>query len=301
VTSPRVAGGALDGIHVVSIAVNVPGPVATSRLAQLGARVTKVEPPNGDPLSRYAPAWYDELRRAVEVTTLDLASATGRAALDSLLGAADALITSLRSSSLARLALDPDDVAMRHPRLCQVAIVGQPRPDHEVSGHDLTYQAAAGLTEPPRLPRVLVADLAGAERVVTAVLALLLERTRTGRGGRMEVALADAARDFAAPFLTGLTDRDGVLGGADAGYGWYRAADGWVAVAALEARFVDRLARESGAASLDRTSLTTMFAARTVAVWSRWASEHDVPLAGVPDAPALRASRNDPPRVLHTE
>jgi alpha-methylacyl-CoA racemase len=277
------AHGALTGVHVVSIAVNVPGPVAASRLARLGARVTKVEPPTGDPLSRYSPSWYDELRRGIDVETLDLRSAPGRERLEVLLAAADVFITSSRPSSLARLGLEPRGVAARHAHLCQVAIVGHAEPDQEQSGHDLTYQVASGVLRPPELPRVLVADLAGAERVVTAALALLMERTTTGRGGRADVALAEAARDFAVPVRVGLTSAGGVLGGSHPGYAWYRASDGWVAVAALEPRFAECLAALVAPKTCDSTALSEVFATRNCVAWNAWAKEEDMPLVAVRD------------------
>ncbi|MGQ0645978.1 MAG: CoA transferase [Gemmatimonadaceae bacterium] len=270
-------------MHVVSIAVNVPGPVAASRLAHLGAHVTKVEPPDGDPLSRYAPSWYAELCRGQDVQRVDLASRDGRAGLDALLAGADVLVTSSRPKSLRRLGLEAAALAARYPGLCQVAILGHAAPQQEASGHDLTYQATAGLLEPPHLPRALVADLAGAERVVGATLSLLLERTRAGRGGHLEIALADAARDFAAPFRHGLTTPSGVLGGASPRYAWYRAADGWVAVAALEQRSADRLTSAVAPDPLCAESLSALFGTRRAAEWADWAEQQDVPLAVIPD------------------
>ena len=155
----------LENISVVSIATNVPGPVAAARLTQLGATVTKVEPPSGDLVARVAPDYYAELTAGQEVVTLDLKTEEGGVALEALLSVADVFITSHRPSALARLGLGWDAVHSRHPRLCHVAIVGDPGPGAEVPGHDLTYQAVNGLIfaddGTPRMPSTLIADLAG--------------------------------------------------------------------------------------------------------------------------------------------
>ncbi|MBA2476207.1 MAG: CoA transferase, partial [Actinobacteria bacterium] len=187
----------LAGTRVVSLAVNTPGPVAAARLRELGAEVTKVEPPGGDPLERVSRPWYDELRAGQEVVRLDLKSDEGRAALDELLAPADVLLTSHRPSALSRLGLAWSDLHARFPRLVQVAIVGFAAPDQELPGHDLTYLASRGLLAPPELPRTLIADLGGAERAVAAVLGLLLARERGDGAGYAEVALAGAADFFA--------------------------------------------------------------------------------------------------------
>ena len=79
-------------------------------------------------------------------------SAEGQAKLAELLAGADVLLTSTRPAALARLGLDWPTLSARYPRLCHVAIVGYPAPDEDRAGHDLTYQASAGLLEPPRFP-----------------------------------------------------------------------------------------------------------------------------------------------------
>ena len=95
----------LDGMRAVSLAVNVPGPTAAAGLVALGASVTKVEPPAGDPLAAAHPAWYDELRAGQQVVTLDLKQEADRTGLEGLLETADLLLTSNRPGALARLGL----------------------------------------------------------------------------------------------------------------------------------------------------------------------------------------------------
>ena len=269
----------LSGYRVVSLAINVPGPVASARLRELGAHVTKVEPPSGDFLARAAPTWYELLCEGQTVVTLDLKSVGGRHDLDVLLHDADVLITSSRPSALGRLGLASGDVLERYARLCIVAIVGHATPNAERAGHDVTYQAEAGLVSPEAMPLSLFADVAAGESAVAAALALLLQRTRTGRGGFVEVALADAASRMAAPRRHGLTRAGGVLGGALPTYALYAASDGVVALAALEPHFAARIRADVGDTEADAAAFARHFATRTAREWEAWGREHDVPIA----------------------
>jgi alpha-methylacyl-CoA racemase len=265
----------LNGVRVVCVAVNLPGPAAAARLAELGACVTRVEPLSGDPLEAVCPELYARLAAGQTLLRLDLKDPAGRAELDALLADADVLITSSRPSALARMGLD--ELEARHPDLVHVAIVGHAAPDQERAGHDLTYVAGHGLVSPPRLPQTLVADLGGAERAVTAAVALLVGRARGAAVRSAEVALADSAAFFALPREYGLTTPEGPLGGGSPFYGLYEAEGGWVAVAALEPHFRERLVAE-----LDAPAQHT-FRGRTPQVWEQWASENDLPIAAVAD------------------
>jgi alpha-methylacyl-CoA racemase len=271
----------LAGIRVVNVGVNVPAGVATARLAELGAAVTKVEPPEGDPLQVAAPDLYDRLAAGHEVVRLDLKDKADRARLDELLRTADVLLTSSRPLALTRLGLDRHDVGDRYPQLVYVAIVGHGEPGEQGrAGHDLTYLAGYGLLSPPSLPRTLVADLAGAERAVTAVCALLLARVRDLEPRYVEVALADAAEAFALPWSHGLTVPGGILGGGLPFYGLYEADGGWIAVAALEPRFRERLVAALGVEA-SHEAFAAAFARRAPEEWERWGRELDIPIAAV--------------------
>jgi alpha-methylacyl-CoA racemase len=279
----------LAGLRVVSIALNLPGPAACARLRDLGAGVTKVEPPSGDPFEAFCPSWYRRLHERMDVKRIDLKSSPGREALDGLLARADVFVTAQRPSALARLGLDAPSLAERHPRLCHVAITGHSAPHEEIPGHDLTYLATHGLLAPPAMPVTLFADMAGAERAVTTALALVFARGGTGRGGSAQAALEDAARALAQPLHEGLTRPDALLGGGYAGYNLYGARDGWIAVAALEPHFADRLAHALGIGKLSVEALRERFIADTADHWQRWAAERDLPIV------ALRPPSNDIP------
>jgi alpha-methylacyl-CoA racemase len=271
----------LAGLKIVSLAVNLPGPVAAARLRDLGARVTKVEPPDGDPLARGCPPWYRALHKNVTVLGLDLKDTAAREQLFAQLADADLLLTSSRPSALERLGLGWSELHSRFPRLCQVAIIGHVPPHEEQPGHDLTYQASLGLVDPPHMPRALLADLGGAEEAVSAAVALLLARERGHEAQAAFVSLAEAAAHHALPHEYGLTAPDGLLGGGWPGYQLYEAAHGWLAVAALEPHFAKRLASELGLTSLTHEGLAEAFRARTAAEWEEWAAPRDLPIVAV--------------------
>tara|TARA_R100000501_G_scaffold18338_1_gene37783 strand:+ start:2545 stop:3204 length:660 start_codon:yes stop_codon:yes gene_type:complete len=194
----------LIGIRVVSLASNLPGPIAAAQLASMGAQVNKIKPPAGDPLAAVARAWYDELVAAQEIVVLDLKQSEQRGRLDDYLSDADALITAMRPSALSRL--DLHRLSETHPALVHVEIVGHDGDAAELPGHDLTYQAAHGTLCPPAMPLAPVADLLGAERAVSAAVSGLLSRTRVGRGGHYKIVLDHAAR------MAGAAVRHGLMG-----------------------------------------------------------------------------------------
>ena len=269
----------LDGMRVINLALNLPGPAAARRLHLMGAEVIKVEPPSGDPMERYHSAWYRDMTAGHAVVRIDLKAEEGRACFHELLSRADLLITATRPAALSRLGLDWPSLHERYPRLSQVAIVGYPAPRDNEAGHDLTYQATLGLLAPPHMPRTLLADMAGAEQTVTAALALLLARERGGEGGYAEVALSEAAASMAEPLRYRTTSPGALLGGGLPEYNVYRASDGWVAVAALEPHFKERLEGELAAKSRDEYQAA--FLGKTSSEWEAWAQERDIPIVAV--------------------
>jgi crotonobetainyl-CoA:carnitine CoA-transferase CaiB-like acyl-CoA transferase len=271
----------LQGIKIVSLALNAPGPVAAARLTRMGAEVTKVEPPGGDATSNVAPKWYASLCQGQTVLRMDLKNPSGRAQLDRMLDETDLLLASFRPAALQRLGLDWTSLHARHPRLNFVGIIGYLPPLEERTGHDLTYQSDFGLLRPPEMPPTLFVDLAGAEQAVSMALALLNRAARKGEAGCAWVSLHECARDLAEPLKAGLTSAGGLLGGGYPLYGFYRASDGWVAIAALEPHFAERLLSELGLNKADRAELERIFSQRSAAEWERWATERDLPLVAV--------------------
>lgn len=308
----------LRGVNVLSLAPNLPGPIAARRLAEMGAKVTKIEGPTGDLMAQAAPKYYEWLCTGQDVVQLNLKEEADRGQLKELLSTCDVLITSSRPAALARLGLAWEELHAAYPRLCQVAIVGHSGDDADLAGHDLTYQAHAGTLLPPAMPTVPVADLAGAELAVQAALALLLGRNAgegsqghgadrqsaerpgaeaqgnaaAGGGGYHEVALADAAEAFAMPAQFGLSAPGGLLGGALPGYRIYEAAPAGgapthVAFAALEPHFMARAMQLLGVDGTEGQFAAT-FKNKTAAEWEAWGIEQDVPIAEVRGAGRAR-------------
>lgn len=270
----------LAGVVVVSLAINLPGPLTAARLTKLGAQVTTVLPPSGDPLQLYQPEWFADLHADQEHVTLDLKSPDGLRELDALLAQTDILITSSRPTSLARLGLDPGTVTKKHPRLCQIAIVGESGVNAENPGHDLTYQAINGLVNPPAMPVTLIADLAGAERATQIALAALYHRECTGEATHQEVALADVTHDMAEPNRRGLTKPGGGLGGGLGLYAVYETQEGWIALAAIEPHFAQRVLGELNVDG-STEAFAQAFSTKTAIQWEHWAKEKDIPLVVV--------------------
>ncbi len=263
----------MSSLRIVTLAQNVPGPAAVARLAAEGASVVKIEPPWGDPLAALSRAWYAELHAGVSTITLDLKTPEGMQALRVRMAAADLLIASHRPAALERLGLDAISVRAEFPALRHLNIVGDTTRPND-AGHDLTYQARAGLLG-SGLPATLIADLAGAERAYAAVIGLMQDAP----GSHRVVGLLDSLQAFAAPMRHGLTAAGGPLGGGDPAYALYAAKTGVVAVAALEphfrSRLYDRLGMQPG------TRLDAIFATRSAPDWEEWAAALDIPIVAV--------------------
>ncbi|MFW2368674.1 MAG: CoA transferase [Desulforhopalus sp.] len=271
----------LEGIKVVNLAVNLPGPAAARRFYELGARVIKIEPPAGDPMALFNETFYENLNSGHSIQTLNLKSDEGMLHLDKELSDADLLITATRPAALARLGLDWQSLSGRFPQLCQVAVVGYPPPMENEPGHDLTYQAKIGLVNPPHMPRTLIADMAGAEKAVAEGLALLLARERGRGSGYRTVPLSDAADYMAEPWKVGFSTPGAIVGGALPEYNLYETSDGWVAVAALEPHFKKALFAALQCSPESAEELKTLFHAKTAEEWEAWARQRDLPVVAV--------------------
>jgi alpha-methylacyl-CoA racemase len=291
----------LRGIRVLTLALNLPGPAAVMRLAEMGARCTKLEPlapggGSGDPMSQYQPKAYDIMHQGLKVVQADLKTPAGQKRLHALLAASDVLLTSFRPSALHKLGLAPQALQRQYPALIQVAITGAPEPHAEAPGHDLTYMAECGLVDGLQLPASLFADMGGSLLVTETVLKALWQRerpgTRQGRGSVHQIALSDAAAYLGLPRTWGLTATHGAVGGAHAGYRVYACKNGRVAVAALEPHFARSLCQVAGlpvAGDLKHMGqksihqgLSDWFASQTRAQLERLAKKHDIPLHTLP-------------------
>jgi alpha-methylacyl-CoA racemase len=222
----------LADVTVADLTRYLPGPFASRELLRLGARVVKIEPPDGDPVASTNPDAYRALNAGKELVTWD--AHTERP--PEVLVEADVVLEGFRPGVWERLGVQLPETTI----LCSITGFGADGPRALHAGHDLNYLGYAGALADtaPALPPVQIADLgAGAQAAVIEVLAALLERGRTGRGARIVVSMTDGSHRFVAHRLTGEPVPRLLTGGA-ACYAIYETADGrHLTVAALEPKF----------------------------------------------------------------
>ena len=259
--------GALDGIRVLDVTQVMAGPFCAMQLSDMGADVIKVEPPEGDSTRRMAgmtgsdsPA-FSAVNRGKRGIVLDLKSPAGRRAFERLLTRADVLIENSRPGVMAGFGLDYASLADRCPALIYASIsgYGQTGPDSAKGGFDLIAQGVSGLMsvtgEPGRAPvkiGVPLTDLGAALFALSAILAALHYRDRTGRGQYIETSLVEAGLALsvweAAQFFSE-GETPGPLGSAHrmlAPYQAIRCADGYITLGAGPDRLFNRLATALG-------------------------------------------------------
>ncbi|GEL25652.1 CoA transferase [Pseudonocardia sulfidoxydans NBRC 16205] len=204
-------GAPLDGITVVALEQAIAAPLCTRHLADLGARVIKIENPGvGDAARHYdgvvrgMSAHFTWLNHGKESAELDVRDDVDGAVFEALLGRADVLVSNLAPGALGRLGFAPDDLVERFPRLVVVDISGYGTGgplDHK-RAYDLLIQseggacAITGLPGQPVKPGVPVADIGTALYAYSAVLGALYDRERTGRGTVVRVAMLDVLAEM---------------------------------------------------------------------------------------------------------
>lgn len=268
-------------MRVVTLALNVPGPLAAKRLLDLGASVIKVEPPQGDPLEHYCLDWYQHINVGQQRKVINLKSEHGQIQFAGLLSSADLLLTAQRTKALNKLGLEWESIHNKYPKLNHIAIVGYLPPNDDEAGHDLTYQATLGLLNQNNMPKTLVADMAGAETAALESLAFLMA-TKAGEVGQKKlVALSEAAKYMAQPLTFGATREGGLLAGVLPEYSIYQTQSGSVAIAALEPHFSSRLKKELGLVDLSHENIAKKLQQQSAIKWEQWAKQHDIPLTAV--------------------
>ncbi|MEU2763027.1 MULTISPECIES: CaiB/BaiF CoA-transferase family protein [unclassified Streptomyces] len=201
----------LDGITVVAVEQAVAAPFATRQLADLGARVIKVERPDGgdfargyDTAARGLASHFVWCNRGKESLAVDLKDPRGLAVVRELAAGADVFVQNLAQGAAARLGLDAASLCAAHPRLVAVDIsgYGAQGPYAHKRAYDMLVQCEAGLVsvtgtaEQPVKAGVPAADIAAAMYAFSGVLAALLRRATTGRGGPVEVSMLDALAEW---------------------------------------------------------------------------------------------------------
>ncbi|HEY7287957.1 MAG TPA: CoA transferase [Vicinamibacterales bacterium] len=199
----------LDGLTVLDLTRVLSGPYCTMLLADMGARVIKIEQPGkGDDTRAWGPpflegesAYFLSINRNKESVTLDFKQPEGRAVLDQLIARSDVLVENFRPGTLAKLGFDYAALKDRYPRLvyCSVSGFGQTGPRRNEPGYDAVMQGEGGLMSitgtaegPPVRLGVAIADIVSGMFAAYGISMALFARERTGRGQEVDVAMLDA-------------------------------------------------------------------------------------------------------------
>ena len=285
----------LRGLLVVDFTRYLPGPFASRELLRLGARVVRVETPDGDPLRAVAPGWDNALNAGKESVVWDRERDPALGA--ALAARADVVLEGFRPGVAERIGLAAADLP---DSLVYCSITGFGGGDTR-AGHDLNYQGWAGLLADtaPALPPVQIADLAGGSLfAVIDILAALLDRDRNGgRGAHLTVSMTHNAHRLASHRLQGKQER--TLTGSLAAYRMYATSDArLLTVTPVEPKFWQRLCElidrpdlverqyEADQESL-AAELATVFGSRPLADWLELFEGEDVmvgPVATLPEA-----------------
>jgi crotonobetainyl-CoA:carnitine CoA-transferase CaiB-like acyl-CoA transferase len=251
----------LSGVRVLDLSRHLPGPLCTLYLADMGAEVIKIEPPQGDEIRVLGPrdtdgrpVFFETINAGKSTRRMDLKDAEARQAFFELIRTADVLVESFRPGVLDRLGIGYDTLKKLNPGLilCSLNGFGTGNANEKRAGHDNTFLALAGVLdrnagtdgrplffEPP------VADCAASLTSAISILGALRMRDRSGEGCQLEVALADSVMPLqmlqvAEMEATGVTPSadNGLFSGGTAYYQSYATSDGrHVALGAVESKF----------------------------------------------------------------
>lgn len=324
-----VSDGPLAGVTVLDFSQFLAGPSCALRLSDLGARVIKVERRDGGDASRglfladmkfdQDSALFHAINRGKESYAADLKDAGELAAVKRLVGRADVLIHNFRPGIMDRLGLGWADVSALNPRLIYAGVsgYGPEGPWRDKPGQDLLVQSLSGIAwlsgegnGPPVPAGLSITDMMAGAQLCQGILALLVRRGVTGKGGRVDVSLIETAVDLQFEHLSVHLNRDeampvrsGVANGnvyVAAPYGIYKTADGYLALAMTP---VDRLGDLIGLPALADFAPDTWFTqrdaikalirdhlvTRSTAEWLAILEPAGIWAAPVLDWPALRA------------
>lgn len=248
----------LSGLRVLDLTRNLPGPFATRMLADLGATIVKVEPPEGDP-ARPLGGLFDALNHGKECRRIDFKNADDLAQLRGWVAASDVIVDSFRPGVMQALGLDYATLSALNPKLVAVSITGygQEGPWAAKAGHDVNFMAMSGVLDQVRAPTGEVAlsnvqwgDMAGGSSMACiAILAAVFEAQRAGKGRALDVSMAHGLfahlvmPKASGPMMKSMLGRwpgagEDMLNGVLPCYNVYTTQDGrTLAVGALEHKF----------------------------------------------------------------
>jgi alpha-methylacyl-CoA racemase len=301
----------LEGIRVLDFTTLLPGPLATLLLAEAGAEVIKIERPGrGDEMRSYTPKFgadsvnFALLNRGKRSIAIDLKEKGAVEKLMPLLKSADVIVEQFRPGVMDRLGLGYDALNKINPRIiyCAITGYGQSGPRAGVAAHDLNYIAetgllalSAGVDGAPILPPALIADIGGGTYpAVINILLALRERDRTGKGCKLDIAMADNLFAFmywalGNGLVAGQWPKPGgeLVTGGSPRFNVYRTRDGkFVAAAPLEQKFWENFCALIGLApeyqddrrdaAATKCAVAEKIAAKTAGEWAQLFAGKDV-------------------------
>lgn len=261
--------------YILSIGLNLPVPLAMHELVAQGLEVHKVEPPQGDPLKQYFPQWYQKLHRGQYVTVLELPKELK--AFQQKLQQASVLVTCNRPSWLQKININWSQLQKDFPQLSWVEVTGFEEPDK--AGHDINFQAQAGLISNGQVPSTLAVDLVGSKQIALTCLSILYQAHLKDRGVHKHITLEGCADFLAQPLNYTATVPTGLLGGGHPCYSIYACSDGPIALGALEPKFQKNLAAFTK--DLDKNTLIIFFKNISQHEAVTMGSDHDIPITAV--------------------
>ena len=305
-TSPPLAG-----IRVLEVGTMLAGPYATMMLADLGADVTKIEPPGGEISRQVGDTYFASLNRGKRSVCLDLGSADGQRRLAELVAGAHALLVNLKPSAIRRLGLTYDALKSRNERIVCVALTGYGLDGGDDPAFDYLIQAATGVASltgdpeaPPTLPGYSSADNSAGLTAALGLLAMIV----SGRGGQVDVAMRDVMLSQlnyrAAAYLNGGAEPRRLPFGAHSYYvpaQLFPTADGYLALFVTHDRFWQVFAAEAGLTGFPTMAeraqrrdevlaiVTKALAADTAVSWEARLRPRGVPAAAVRTLPQALA------------
>ncbi|MCA0988553.1 CaiB/BaiF CoA transferase family protein [Guptibacillus algicola] len=292
----------LEGVRVLDFTQYLPGPFATQRLADLGAEVIKVEPPNGDLARHMADGLvYEANNRSKESIAINLKDATKGNALCELMKTVDVVIESFRPGVMKRIGLHYEKVKELKSDIiyCSLTGFGQAGTHAHLGSHDLNYQGLGGLLSQysdengkPVQPTFTTVDYGGGVVASERISAALFQKERTGKGCYIDLALNDVMLSMLGTHAAyqakkGKHNGPDFIDGSVVCYGLYETKDDrFVTLAALEPHFWKNFCQ--GVGKLDwlphafskkgddtHKGITALFKERSLAEWTSFGEQHD--------------------------
>jgi CoA:oxalate CoA-transferase len=318
----------LEGVRVVDLTHAYAGPLCTYNLALLGADVVKVEPPQGgDDFRVWLESSFVAINAGKRSIALDLKRPEGREILARLLAGADVLVENYRPGVAARLGVDWDELQASNPRLvyCSITGFGDEGPLRDAPSIEWAMQAAAGVSteyltadDPPERQGLAVVDAASGLTAVTAILAALYRRERTGEGARIDIAMMDAAFGLLSAKVAEAANPGARRGPQLPASGRFQASDRALYVSAVHEKWFRGLCEALGVPELpedprfaspeERTShrdelhelLAERFRSRTAEEWQAELNARGIPASVVRTLEeAVRHPQAEQRRLLH--